>query len=352
MTRLTTYLLLAGLLCFFEISSWAQNTQTTAETNEQPPWEVCNETSFILDVAIAGTAKGQVGQPMTVRGWQNLRPGLCRAVDVEKGTPRFVYARSASLHQGGIREWKGRHKFCISSEDFTARTDISCALQDMAPAKFLQIVPTERHTAFTEPDDFGRRAETAGLQRLLSDNNYDIKRIDGRPGKRTRNTLNRFLKDQGLKTSITVAAQYSALQKAAAVVRKTVGIKICNKSSAPVWLALAYNNGADKEARGWWPVETGGCTQPFAENLKNRDAHYYVRQENPDGADKILRVAPDKGGIYCVGASTFASLQHEFCQDRGYIPVRFKPVPEGKPGVVIDLQDTDFTIAPISGLRP
>ncbi|PHS41186.1 MAG: hypothetical protein COA91_02395 [Robiginitomaculum sp.] len=352
MTRVPTYLLLAGCLFFIGVLSAAQDVLPTPETIEQPPWEVCNETSFVLDIAIAGTAKDQAGAPMTVRGWQNLRPGLCRIVDVEKGTPRFVYARSANLHQGGVREWKGRHEYCVSGEDFTAKTDISCALQDMVAAKFLQVVPTERHTAFTEPEDFGRRAETAGLQRLLGDNNYDIKRIDGRPGKRTRNTLNKFLKDQGLKTNITVAAQYAALQKAAVEARKTVGIKVCNKSSARIWVALAYNSGAGKEARGWWPVAMGRCVQPFAENLKNRDAHYYVRQENAGAADKILQVAADKGGLYCVGASTFASLQHEFCRDRGYIPVRFKPVPADKPGVVINLQDGDFNIAPVSGLRP
>ncbi len=351
MTKSTAYLLAAGLLFFIGFSSAAQDAPTAAETIDQPPWEVCNETSFVLNIAVAGIPKGQAGQAMTVRGWQNLRPGLCHIVDIEKGTPRFVYARSAALHQGGVREWKGRHEYCVSGEDFTAKTDISCALQDMSVAGFLQVVPTERHTAFTEPDDFGRRSETAGLQRLLSDNNYDIKRIDGRPGKRTRTTLNKFLKDQGLETNITTAAKFTALEQAATKAKQSVGIKICNKSSARIWAALAYNREAANEARGWWPIDMGNCAHPFRENLKNRDAHYYARQENGDGADKILHVPTDKGTLYCVGASTFSALQHEFCQDRGYIAARFLPVPVDKPGVVIGLQDSDFRLAPVSGLR-
>ncbi|MBL4852865.1 MAG: DUF1036 domain-containing protein [Robiginitomaculum sp.] len=305
----------------------------------------------MLNIATVGIPKGQAGQPLTVRGWQILRPGLCQTVDVEKGTPRFVYARSANLHQGGIREWKGRHEYCVSDGDFTAKTDISCALQDMTTAHFLQVVPTERHTAFTEPDDFGRRAETAGLQRLLKDNNYDIKRIDGRTGKRTNQTLEKFLRDHELKVNIPVAAQFAALQKFAETVRKTVGIKICNKSSARIWVALAYSQDATPEARGWWPIDISACAQLFAENLKRRDAHYYVRQENGDGVDKILQVPANKGKLYCVGASTFASLHHEFCHDQGYIPARFKPVPKDKSGISIDLQDSDFSSAPVSGLR-
>ncbi len=358
MARFFAYVLVAGLAAFFGVLSTAQDAQTPEQAPEQPtqipeqlPWKVCNETSFVLNIATVGIPKGQAGQPLTVRGWQSLRPGLCRIVDAVKGTPRFVYARSAALHQGGIREWKGRHEYCVSDENFTAKTDISCALQDMTTAQFLQVVPTERHTAFTEPDDFGRRAATAGLQRLLLDNNYDIKRIDGRTGKRTSQTLNTFLKDQGLKTNITVAAQFSALEKSAAAVRETVGIKICNTSSARIWVALAYNQNAIQEARGWWSVDQEACAQLFAENLKRRDAHYYVRQENGDGVDKILQVPANTGKLYCIGASTFASLHHEFCQDQGYIPARFKPVPKDKSGISIDLQDSDFSSATISGLR-
>ncbi len=351
MTRFFAYILVTSFLVFTSIFSVAQDAQIPEKRPEQPPWEVCNETSFVLDIATVGVPKGQAGQALTVRGWQHLRPGLCRSVDVEKGTPRFVYARSARLHQGGVREWKGRHEYCVSDKDFTAKTDISCALQDMTTAMFLQVVPTERHTAFTEPDDFGRRAETAGLQRLLKDNNYDIKRIDGRPGKRTSNTLKRFLKDHKLKANISTAEKFSALEKFAAKVRKTVGIKVCNKSGAKVWIALSFERDGTQEARGWWPVDTDACAQLFTENLKRRAAHYYVRQENGDGVDKILQVPADKGKLYCIGASTFASLHHEFCQDQGYISARFKPVPENKTGITIDLQDSDFGIAPISGLR-
>lgn len=339
------------LALFVSIQSFAQTAETPEQPPEQPPWQVCNETSYVLDIATAGVPAGQAGAPISVRGWQSLRPGKCQIVDLEKGTPRFVYARSASLHQGGVREWKGRYDYCISPEDFTAKTDISCELQNMTSAKFLQIVPTESRTAFVEPEDFGRLAETAGIQRLLRDNNYDIKRIDGRAGRRTTKTLQKFLKDHELKSSISVDAQFAALQENAAKVKQSVGVRLCNKSTAKVWAALAYKNHEFTESKGWWPIETNTCIQPFSENLKGRDTYYYVRQETEGGVDKILKTASEKTKSFCIGPSIFTALHHEFCQDQGYVPATFKAVPYDKPGAVITLKDKDFVTASLSGLR-
>jgi uncharacterized membrane protein len=349
MGRLVTNMLALFVALFVSATGFAQGAQT--DTPLQPPWQVCNETSFILDIATAGVPEGKAGQPVSVWGWTSLRPGKCQIVDVEKGTPRFVYARSAKLHQGGVREWKGRYEYCITDKNFTAKTDISCDVQNMTTKQFLQIIPTESRTAFVEPQDYGRLAETAGLQRLLGDNNYDIKRIDGRAGKRTNNTLRKFLKDNAFKTSISVDAQYQALREAALKARATVGVRFCNKTTTKMWTALAYNNNNVMESRGWWPVEAGDCVQPFTENLKDRDAHYYVRQETIAGNDKTLKVVAKDAKPFCIGPSKFSALRHEFCQDQGYVSANFKPIPNDKLGVQINLTDADFNVAPITGLR-
>ena len=351
MRKLATNILALCTMFSLSTPSFAQNSETSEQPPQQPPWQVCNETSFILDIATAGVPAGQAGQPVSVWGWQSLRPGKCHIVEVEKGTPRFVYARSNAVHQGGVREWKGRYEYCAAPEDFTAKTDMACDLQNMTTKQFLQVIPTESRTAFVEPEDYGRLAETAGLQRLLGDNNYDIKRIDGRAGKRTTNTLNKFLKDHDLKSSIHVDAQYAALQENAAKTRLAVGVKFCNKTTAKVWTALAYNNNGVVESRGWWPIEIGACAQPFTENLNGRNAHYYVRQETLGVDDKILKVEAKDAKPFCIGPSTFSALRHEFCQDQGYVSAQFKPVPSDKPGTQIDLTDADFNAVAVSGLR-
>ncbi len=348
------FVLSAITACSMSTASFAQEIITN-EQPVQPPWQVCNETSFVLNIAIAGVPEGQTGKPISVWGWQILRPGRCQVVEVEKGTPRFAYAQSARLHQGGIREWKGRFEYCVARNDFTAKTDMSCELQNMTSAKFLQIVPTESRTAFVEPEDFGRYAETAGLQRLLRDNNYDIKRIDGRSGKRTTKTMVKFLKDHELEKSISVDAQFDVLEKYALETQKNIGVQFCNKSTAKIWTALAFKNNTGYEARGWWPIEKGSCIHPFVENLKGRDVHYYVRQEAANVAsgatDLIIRVPSEKAKSFCIGPSKFSSLHHEFCQDRGYVEAKFMPVAADKTGVKITLTDADFSGAVVSGLR-
>ena len=317
----------------------------------QLPWEVCNETSFIQKIATATIADATPGTSMLVKGWITLRPGTCQAIEAAKGTPRFVYAQSSDVHQGGIREWKGQHDYCVDETDFEAKTDLSCALQNMKPRQFLRVIPTEHRTAFVEPSDFGKKASTAGLQRLLRDNNYDVKRIDGIDGRRTTNTLNKFLKDKELDTNISLDEKFAALESHARDIQDKIGVTLCNESKAKVWGAIAYETEDDVESRGWWPVEQGQCLRPFTESLKDRQVHFYARQENGDSTDKILKVSSKSAKDLCVGEAKFSAVRQEFCEDQGYITARFHSLPIDQTGARIILKDGNFADAAISGLR-
>ena len=322
-----------------------------SEKAKQLPWEVCNETSFIQEIATATIADMNPGTPMLVKGWIKLIPGSCQAVDAAKGTPRFVYARSANVHQGGIREWKGQHDYCVGEDPFEAKTDLSCALQNMKPRKFLRVIPTEHRTAFVEPSDFGKKSKTAGLQRLLKDNNYDVKRVDGLTGRRTTNTLNKFLKDNEIATDISVEEKYAALEKHARDIQEKIGVTLCNESSQKVWGAIAYEAGEEVESRGWWSIDTGACLRPFSESLKDRQVHFYARQEKPGNTDKILKVSSKSAKDLCIGEAKFSAIRQEFCEDQGYITARFHSLPIDQTGARIILKDGNFADAAISGLR-
>ena len=361
--------ILVGASCLCAISSFAQTPASEAPETKAPeaqkqevetpkpeaatqlPWEVCNETSFIQEIATATIADATPGTSMLVKGWTKVLPGTCKAIEAAKGTPRFVYARSASVHQGGIREWKGQHDYCVGEEQFEAKVDLSCALQNMTARQFLRVIPTEHRTAFVEPANFGKKAKTAGLQRLLKDNNYDVTRVDGLSGRRTTNTLNKFLKDQELTTDMSVEDKYAALEKHAQDIKDKIGVTLCNESKAKVWGAIAYENGEDVESRGWWPVETGACIRPFAESLKDRQVHFYARQENERQTDKILKVSSKSAKDLCVGEAKFSTIRQEFCEDQGYITARFHSLPVDQTGARIILKDGNFADAAISGLR-
>jgi uncharacterized membrane protein len=337
-------------------TAYAQDVSKVIPDDEpqQLPWQVCNETSFIQEIAIANIANGEAGTPLTVKGWFKLTPGNCQTIDAEKGTPRFVYARSSSVHQGGYREWKGAHEYCVGEGQFEAKTDLSCALQNMQTRKFLRVIPTEHRTAFVEPAGFGRKSTTAGIQRLLKDNNYDVDRVDGIDGRKTINTLNKFLKDHDLATDISTAEKFAALEKFARETQVKIGVTLCNESSGRVWSALAHGLGQkddELESRGWWPVEQGECLRPYTENLKAQQVHFYARQEQETGPDKILLVSSKSGKELCVGEAKFSAIRQEFCEDQGYITARFHTLPTKETGARIVLKDGNFGDALISGLR-
>jgi len=157
LTAITAFLLLTMPAAF------AQEAASDAASAPVPAWEVCNETSYILRVATAVMRDGA----MTPKGWDRARPGQCLPIDTPEGSPRYVFAESSPIHQGGIREWKGDVPLCTSRSDFTADATLSCTMQNLETQSFLAVRPEEQRTTLIEPDNFGLNAETAGLQRLL-----------------------------------------------------------------------------------------------------------------------------------------------------------------------------------------
>jgi len=87
---------------------------------------------------------------------------------------RYVFAESDPVHQGGIREWTGTVPLCVSSDNFEADATKSCQLQNLETRNYLTVDPADPRTTFIEPDNFGKNAATAGMQRLLKDSGYEV----------------------------------------------------------------------------------------------------------------------------------------------------------------------------------
>lgn len=310
-------------------------------------WEVCNETSYILRVATAVTTDGA----LVPKGWSRARPGECLSVEAAENTPRYVYAESARAHQGGIREWKGNTPLCASQDDFKSNTDITCPLQGLETRGYLAVDPSEQKTSFVEAQDFGSKAQTAGLQRLLRDNGYRVAKVDGQTGRQTQRALEKFLDDNELDKSRDINAKIDALEQAALAREDEVGIKICNESSGRIWTAIAYRNAASWESRGWWPVEIGACLRPHTASIKAYDAHIFALLEVQNEEDYILKSTAAVPSQYCVAESRFAVLGRESCKDRGYTPASFRPLATDQDGVSLTLDDNDFAPRKKGGLR-
>lgn len=310
-------------------------------------WDVCNETSYVLRVAVATTVDGA----LTPKGWQRARPGQCLTFIAETGMPRYVYAESSKAHQGGVREWTGARTLCASDDDFVANTEVSCALQDLTTRKYLAIDPADQNTTFVEPLDYGSKAATAGLQRLLRDNGFTIPKIDGLTGRQTNRNLSKFLKDAELKSSISVAEKIDALEAAAKARQSEIGIEVCNKTEARMWAAIAYREGASWESKGWWAVQPGACLRPFTETIKSRDAHIFALMEQAEGDDHILKSTAAVPAQFCIAESRFSATDRENCAARGYTAASFRPLPNDVDGETLNLTAADFAPKKIGGLR-
>jgi len=320
-------------------------------------WQICNETSFILRVATASIDEGK----MSTRGWTRLPSGDCSTVDAPENTPRFVYAESDPVHQGGIREWKGKAILCADEGDFTSDATRECSAQNLSTRGYLQVDPAQDVTALIEPDDFGKKAANAGIQRLLSDNGYGISRIDGIMGRRTTRLLKSFLKDQELSNTVSDREKIDALAKSAGKLQDGVGLTLCNEAVARIWTAVAFRDKSGWESRGWWPIKSGECARPFTQNLKGKDVHYLAVLEQPTPADsepndapppdkKLKNIAPIPSQ-FCVAESQFSAIGREYCSDKGYRPENFRAVITEELGQKIILLDSDFIEQNPSGLR-
>ncbi|HFB54508.1 MAG TPA: DUF1036 domain-containing protein [Hellea balneolensis] len=346
--------------CLTPLYAMAQSEDgTDQETPTAPPqWEACNETSFVLDIAHVTVPQDAETTALVSRGWLELIPGQCQIIDARKGTPRFIYARSAYFHQGGQRQWAGTHDYCIHTahldedRNYVHKIDGTCSGKGLEVAKFIRVIPTEQRTAFTEPSEYGKKkAKTAGIQRLLRDNGQAIERIDGISGRRTTQTLTKFLKSRDVETANDTAVIYDTLITGAKETIENTGVRLCNQGTARIWTALGYKEGSGWTSKGWWPVDPNQCVHPFTSSLVGQEMYYYARMENKNGPDKILKSFVGAVKELCVGEAVFAAHEHQYCEGQGYITARFIAVPEGKAGVRLAIQDKDFVGAAISGLR-
>ncbi len=344
--------LLTGLLAFNAAAQ--ENSTETAPTSPQL-WKVCNQTSYVLRLAIASPVSGK----MTPRGWTRIRPGDCATPDGTVGVQRFIYAESSRAHQGGIREWKGNTQLCVADTDFTADATIDCALQDLNTRGYIPVSPDDPVTSFVEEREFGDKATTAGIQRLLKDNGYEISRVDGMSGRRTTRTISKFLSDHELPKNLSDAEKIDALEQVAFNYVKDIGLTICNKSEEMIWTALGLRRRGNWESRGWWSVAPDSCLQPFTESLTGADLHLYALQEDTPEDPENEDPRPDRKLIsraiqpaqFCIAEARFSAMGRENCSDQGYHAADFRVMPTDKKGVTVELTDADFAAPSAVGLR-
>jgi uncharacterized membrane protein len=313
--------------------------------------EACNETSFVLYLS-TGIPEGKHTR---TEGWVRLRPGQCRIILPAPfhDAPYYTYARSSKVHGGGRHQWGGQKALCVDETgNFSLDGTQKCTALGLQTRNFstIDVKPPEGgKTVFSEPSDYGNRAELAGIQRLLKDNGYPMRAIDGYDGRRTRRAVSKFLSAHKISPRPEHAALIDVLERAARENLGQTGLQVCNKTPLPVWTAYVRRKGRNWESRGWWSIAPNACTALLTGRLEDKSVYLYAGLM--DGKkERILSAAKD---TYCVSDVLFAITGKGKCAQRGYEKRAFALYKNanGK-GLTITLTPNDFGKTDVlAGLR-
>lgn len=308
-------------------------------------WQVCNETSFVLEAA---TGRPD-GRAIVVQGWTRLRPGECR---VAVGAPlargvHYLYARTSSAHRGGRRQWggDGTATLCVDpSASFAIENPPQCATMGLEERHFRRVQINKREswrTSFAEAQPYTiSRARQAGLQRLLDDAGYDIRQ--GRRGvdpRRIAQAIAQFRAAARIPANATEDQMIDALERAARQRSEQVGLTLCNRTRGRLWTAVARRRGEGWESRGWWQLAAGGCVRTLDEVLM-QDVYYVHAALESDEGTRFLAAG---GEPFCTSAARFAILGREHCAERYYELSLFTPISaRDRDGLVVDFEERDF----------
>lgn len=319
-------------------------------------WTICNESSYIAEVAIAYPE----AERRVTEGWTRVRPGECQMALRQPLIPGayHVYARSSTAHRGGMREWTGSVPLCVDEGDFSIAGDAVC--EDLSfDTRFFLEVPVEgtaRRTSLVDPSFEKENLEgpdvaanlaslrIAGIQRLLTDVGYYDRAIDGYTGLRTTRAIEQFVADQNVGRIPPDNELIDLLERAALQRADEAGLKLCNRADELVWAAIAHRLDEGWESRGWWPLGPDECAKVLNEALSQPAYYVYAAIRDPESeVDRPLAAATE---AFCLAPTRFAILGRESCAGRGYEEGQFVTViAQDRPFATLEFTGSDFVSA-------
>jgi uncharacterized membrane protein len=242
--------------------------------------KLCNQTSYILYVAIGSATKKE----LNTIGWLRIVPGDCTTAISEplKAPAYFLYARTSRAHSGPMRAWGGNVQICARDTNFTERTKLpmrGCRSNEFYKMPFAVL---DRHglatwtTTFKESPNLRtlKDAKHAGVNRLLEDLGYHV----NVPGERAHDqALEDFHRRTKLPADANEAELFAALELQATKKASPVGYTVCNSSEQPTWIAIGLQGQKGIATRGWWEVPAGACSRVISETLHTKGVYLFAR---------------------------------------------------------------------------
>jgi uncharacterized membrane protein len=296
----------------------------SAQSGSGSGWDLCNQTSFVLEAATGRPENKSV----IVEGWTRIRPGECKAALAGPLKPDvyFVFARSSKAHRGGQRTWKGEIPLCVDPNgSFAVENPSSCAAMGLEQRGFQAVridKPRGSQMTFKEADPYnssGKSAVNAGLQRLLDDAGIASGPIDGFQRREWRTAITNFLAEHKEPANTSNAGLIDMLEEVALNRSLEVGMMLCNRTDKKITAAIARNGTMGWESRGWWALDAQACVRTIDESLLTRPYYVFAEMETPQG-DRLLNGADTP---FCTARTKFAILGNENCDKRRYRQAKF-----------------------------
>lgn len=310
-------------------------------------WSICNETSYVVQVA---TGRPEGGGTV-VQGWTRVRPGECDIILSGPLTPgaHYLYAESSKAHRGGLKSWKGDEALCVEGlVSFAIESLEDCDAMGLDVRLFRPVLIESREewsTTIKETQSYvltgAPNAQAAGLQRLLSDAGIYTGAVDGLLGARSRSAIREFLRQRELDEETSDQVLIDMLEQLALDRSRNVGLTLCNRTERRVWTAIGRRNGEGWESRGWWLLEGGGCARVIDEPLLQTEHFVFGEMEGKEneGVRRLLRGSDS----FCVARSKFVISGRSNCASSAYRTALFSstPVPVDRK-LVFEFFDRDF----------
>lgn len=282
--------------------------------------KLCNQTSYILYVAIGSATKKE----LDTKGWSRIVPGDCAIPIAESLTAPayFIYARTSRAHSGPMRAWGGNVQICARDTNFSERTKLpvrGCRSNEFYKMPFAVL---DRHglttwtTTFKESPNLKtlKDAKHAGINRLLEDLGYHV----NVPGERARDqALEDFHRRTKLPADANDAELFASLEVQATKAASPAGYTVCNSSDQQIWVAIGLQGPKGITTRGWWEAPAGACSRVISDSLRTNGVYLFAR-----GKGKQPPIVTGHTSL-CIRSTEFELNASQPCSGKGFSKVGF-----------------------------
>jgi uncharacterized membrane protein len=307
--------------------------------------QLCNKTSYVLDLALALEEKGAAA----TRGWFRVDPGSCRTVlqGALQAEKVYVHARALPVYGAPPLPVAGHADFCVADGNFVMAGAACQTRSGQRLVRFSLIKPSESERGMSaniaeEADYEPEQARLAAIQRLLVIAGYDANPIDGLEGKKTTAALEQFLRDRRMPPDAASGTGFFDALLASVSSADGVGFSWCNETPHTVMAALGVDDKGAVTTRGWYRVEPGKCLKPEVP-AKAQKLYSFAEAVDKDGvAVKRGEAALAWGGVVqlCTREARFEISEQGNCAAKGLAAAGFAVIDlAGKPGATVRFRE-------------